>query len=69
MEKIKIYLNGNDKEIDKDSTVEQVVSTFDMKNPMFVVELNLNIVQKNEYSATTLKDGDKLEVVTFFGGG
>jgi thiamine biosynthesis protein ThiS len=36
---------------------------------MFVAELNMNIVQKNDYLTTILKDGDKLEVVTFFGGG
>ena len=33
------------------------------------VELNGDILPKYEYSDTMLKDGDRLEVVTFVGGG
>lgn len=69
MEKIKIHLNGKEQEINLDSTVEEVIQKLELKNSMFVAELNMNIVQKNDYLNTILKDGDKLEVVTFFGGG
>ena len=33
------------------------------------VELNLEIVPRAQWEATVLKDGDKLEVVHFVGGG
>jgi sulfur carrier protein len=33
------------------------------------VELNLDILPKGEYDSTTLKDGDRLEIVHFVGGG
>lgn len=69
MEKIKIHLNGKEQEVNSDSTVEQIIQKLELKNSMFVAELNMNIVQKNDYLTTILKDGDKLEVVTFFGGG
>lgn len=69
MEKIKIHLNGKEQEINSDSTVEQIIQKLELKNSMFVAELNMNIVQKNDYLTTILKAGDKLEVVTFFGGG
>ena len=39
-------------------------------NPQRVaVELNLVILPKADYSATFLKDGDRLEIVHFVGGG
>lgn len=33
------------------------------------VELNLDILPKADYGATFLKDGDRLEIVHFVGGG
>lgn len=33
------------------------------------VELNYEIVPKNQYSTTLLKEGDVMEVVSFVGGG
>ena len=40
-----------------------------MKLDRVAVELNLEIVPRARWEATTLKDGDKLEVVHFVGGG
>jgi sulfur carrier protein len=33
------------------------------------VELNLDILPKSDYSTTLLRDGDRLEIVQFVGGG
>ncbi len=33
------------------------------------VELNLDILPKGEYDTTQLKDGDRIEIVHFVGGG
>ncbi|WP_138207157.1 sulfur carrier protein ThiS [Haloimpatiens lingqiaonensis] len=33
------------------------------------IELNGNIIPKDEYSNITIKDGDSLEAVSFVGGG
>lgn len=69
MTKLNIFLNGKEQQFNEGTNIEEVVKTLNMKNPMFVVELNLNIVQKEDYQTTFIKDGDKIEVVTFFGGG
>lgn len=34
-----------------------------------VVEYNLEIIPKEEYAQTILKDGDEVEIVSFMGGG
>lgn len=69
MNKIKISVNGEIKEFCSTVTVKDIVESLDMKSPMFAVELNLNIIQKDEYEKIQLQDNDCLEVVTFFGGG
>lgn len=69
MSKIKIVLNGEEKEINANSTVKDMLETINTKSPMLVVERNLEIVQKDQYESCYLQDGDKVEVVSFFGGG
>lgn len=39
-------------------------------NPLGVaVELNLKIIPKTDYAKTQLKENDKLEIISFVGGG
>jgi thiamine biosynthesis protein ThiS len=40
-----------------------------MKPDRVAVELNLEIVPRSQWETTALKNGDKLEVVHFVGGG
>jgi sulfur carrier protein len=56
------------------TTVEQMSVLFFLQkiaiDPKRVaVELNLDILPKDEYGTTLLKDGDQLEIVHFVGGG
>ncbi len=68
--KIKITVNAEEKEFIPSSTVNDVVESLNIKkNSMFVVEKNLEIVPKEAYANTVLKDGDAIEIVGFFGGG
>ncbi|OGI23531.1 MAG: thiamine biosynthesis protein ThiS [Candidatus Melainabacteria bacterium RIFOXYA12_FULL_32_12] len=66
---MKISLNGEEKEINGNSTIKDILEIINAKSPMLVVERNLEIVQKDQYETCYLQDGDKLEVVSFFGGG
>jgi sulfur carrier protein len=40
-----------------------------MKSDRVAVELNHDIVPRDRWPSTTLKDGDRLEIVHFVGGG
>jgi sulfur carrier protein len=40
-----------------------------MKTDRVAVELNLDIVPRATWESTVLKDGDRLEIVHFVGGG
>lgn len=68
MSKIEVIINGQTKEIEETKTIQEILEEFDYKSPMIVVEKNLKILPKENYS-TNLSDGDKLEIVSFFGGG
>lgn len=69
MNKIKINVNGNEKEVTANSTVENLVKELEITGTMFVIEQNLKIVQKEDYATTLVKENDSFEIVGFFGGG
>ncbi|HKF21416.1 MAG TPA: sulfur carrier protein ThiS [Candidatus Angelobacter sp.] len=64
-----LHLNGEPREFPDGLTILSLVKTLGMKADRVAVELNLEIVPRANWQATALKDGDKLEVVHFVGGG
>ena len=64
-----LHINGEQREFPDSLTVAALVVQLGMKPDRVAVELNLEIVPRTQWEATTLKDGDKLEVVHFVGGG
>ncbi|MFA6990125.1 MAG: sulfur carrier protein ThiS [Candidatus Gastranaerophilaceae bacterium] len=69
MSSIKIVINGKDKEVDKNSTIQDILDVLKVSSPMVVVEKNLEIISKTQYNNIVVEDADKLEIVGFFGGG
>jgi thiamine biosynthesis protein ThiS len=66
---MQIRLNGEPYESPADVSVAELLERLGIPRVRVAVELNLNILSKEEYSTTTLKEGDQLEVVHFVGGG
>jgi thiamine biosynthesis protein ThiS len=66
---MQITLNGESYESQVGATVAELLERLGIQRVRVAVELNLNILPKEEYSTTTLKEGDQLEVVHFVGGG
>ncbi|WP_027409879.1 sulfur carrier protein ThiS [Anoxybacteroides tepidamans] len=50
-------------------TVDGLLAHFQLNHKIAIVELNGNIIQKQEYQATALCNGDRVEIVHFVGGG
>jgi thiamine biosynthesis protein ThiS len=50
-------------------TLAALIDSLNMKPDRVAVELNLEIAPRNLWSQTILKDGDRLEIVHFVGGG
>jgi sulfur carrier protein len=66
---MKIVLNGNPKEITDGATVRSLLDALKLKPETVAVELNLGIVPKKEYETKRLKESDKIEIISFVGGG
>lgn len=68
---MKIQINGEEKIFDSPGspTLATLVDSLGMKSDRIAVELNREIVPRDRWSATALKDGDQLEIVHFVGGG
>lgn len=64
-----LHINGEQREFPDALTVAVLVGQLGIKPDRVAVELNLEIVPRAQWEATQLKDGDKLEVVHFVGGG
>ena len=62
-----IIVNGKEINLTEDTTVAEYLEQNQYQ--VIAVELNGDILPKYSYSDTMLKDGDRLEVVTFVGGG
>jgi len=64
-----LLINGEQRDFPDGLTVAGLVAQLGMKPDRVAVELNLEIVPRTQWDATMLKNGDKLEVVHFVGGG
>jgi thiamine biosynthesis protein ThiS len=64
-----LHINGEQRDFPDGLTVAALVAHLGMKPDRVAVELNLDIVPRTQWETTALKDGDKLEVVHFVGGG
>jgi len=66
---IRLFVNGENRDVEKDTTVTGLLEELGMPPERVAVELNLQILDKQEYGRTVLKDGDRLEIISFVGGG
>ena len=64
-----LHINGQAREFTERLTVATLVAELGMKGDRVAVELNLEIVPRATWESTFLKDGDRLEIVHFVGGG
>ena len=64
-----ITVNGKQIQLASEMSVADYLEQNNYQIKRISVELNEEILPKYSYSDTMLKDGDRLEVVTFVGGG
>lgn len=63
-----IVVNGEQKEIGPLSVLG-LLDLLEIDPRRVAVELNLEILPKQDYATTNLQDGDRIEIVQFVGGG
>ena len=65
---MQVTINGKPEEVQAGSVLE-VLKHKEVDPHMVAVELNTQIVERDQLETTPVKDGDKLEFLFFMGGG
>ena len=68
-EAIRIQVNGEAREWRRGGTVADLLQDLDIKTDRVAVELNLEILDRTTFTQRTLVNGDRLEIMSFIGGG
>lgn len=64
-----IILNGENKQIDKETNIEQLLLSLDLSNKRLAVEINQQIIPRSNFNSHRLNELDKVEIVQAIGGG
>ncbi|MFF5996410.1 sulfur carrier protein ThiS [Lysinibacillus sp. KU-BSD001] len=65
-----IIVNGKQIELPETvQTVQGLLAHYNLENRIVVVEVNQEIITKENYETTSLSHGDVVEIVHFVGGG
>jgi thiamine biosynthesis protein ThiS len=66
---MRLIVNGETLEMSDMETLQELLKKLQIDPARVIVELNLFVVRKSEYSTLRLNDGDRIEIVNFVGGG
>lgn len=66
---MRVYVNGEAKEFSAPLSLSELITQLELPVARIAVELNRQVVRRNDWSATMLNDQDRLEIVHFVGGG
>ena len=66
---MRVTLNGEPRTLREGFTVAELVDDLGLRARRFAVEINLDILAREDYAARALRDGDVVEIVHFIGGG
>jgi sulfur carrier protein len=64
-----VAINGEARRLDSVATVAELLRLLDLEGKPVAVERNGETVRKADQPTTRLTEGDRLEIVTFVGGG
>ena len=66
---MQIRVNGERRELRDESRLSDLLKELSLALERVAVELNSQVVRRKEWPNTILRDGDRVEIVHFVGGG
>ncbi len=69
MSRMRVMLNGEPHTVADGLTVAQLVCDLGLTARRIAVEINRDILAREDYAACPLREGDAVEIVHFIGGG
>ncbi len=64
-----VQVNGEKREIAASLSVTQLLEELEIRPGRVVIELNRDVLSRDAYKDTLLREGDTVEIVHFVGGG
>jgi thiamine biosynthesis protein ThiS len=69
MKRMVIQVNGEARNVEGPLSVGSLIQQLGMKPDRVAIELNRQIVRRDAWAQTQLREGDRVEIVHFVGGG
>ena len=66
---MQLIINGDIKNIEDNITLYQIIEDLKIQDKVMAAAINMDIVKKDDWDSFVPKDGDKLELLQFVGGG
>ena len=66
---MRLVVNGQERQVEPETTVGGLVTACRLNPKHVAVEVNCELVPRRTFDAATLRDGDRVEIVTLVGGG
>lgn len=66
---MKITVNGQSRQVDESLNLRDIITEFARQSNRVVVEVNGAIVPNEKWDALAIAEGDRIELVSFVGGG
>ena len=66
---MKISVNGEIKELPEGISVSEMIECLSLPSRRMAIEVNKQVIRKQDWAALKIKDGDHVEIVHFVGGG
>jgi len=66
---VRVDLNGEPRALPAPASVRSALETLGLVSRSVAVELNGRLVRKRNHEETPIREGDRVEIVTFVGGG
>ncbi|MEP6921203.1 MAG: sulfur carrier protein ThiS [bacterium] len=64
-----VQINGEKREVAEGLPLDSLIKTLNLTPERIATELNHRVVRRSEWSATVLREDDRIEIVHFVGGG
>ena len=64
-----MLINGEEKALARPIALSELLTQLGYRTVFVAVELNGTIIKQADFGSTTITDADKLEIVSFVGGG
>ena len=66
---MQISCNGQQREVEADMSLASMLDSLSLPADSVVAEINMKIIDRDQYETTRLSDGDQVELIRFVGGG